>query len=188
MLPAWRGPVLAAIACVAVAGMAGATLAQSPQPKPTPPPASAKPKRDTACMTPPELQAEAIVRAGIVLRAYARECARRGIDASILQKWSAFDTANAQTLREAVQARDKGYARNYPDDPYAGQRAIDDTLASRGITTLSVQECVATAAVVDGLKSWNDFLAHVQRTELGMVKTAIMTCRSGGPGSKGAKP
>jgi hypothetical protein len=153
-----------------------------------PPPAAAKPKRDTSCMTPPELQAEAIVRAGIVLRAYARECARRGIDGSIVQKWLAFDTANAQSLRDAVQMRDKAYARNYPADPYAGQRVIDDALASRGITTLAPQECVAAAAVVDGLKSWNDFLLHAKRTELGMVKTAIRTCRSGGPGSGRPRP
>lgn len=139
-------------------------------------------------MTTPELQAEAIVRAGIVLRAYARECARRGIDASILQKWSAFDAANGQTLREAVQARDKAYARNYPDDPYAGQRVIDETLASRGITTLAPQECLAVATVVDGLKSWDDFIAHAKRTELGMVKTAIATCRSGGPGAGRPRP
>jgi len=132
-------------------------------------------------MTPPQLEAEAIVRAGIVLRAFARECARRGIDTSILQKWTAFDTANAQNLRAAVQLRDQAYARNYPDNPYAGQQVIDDTLASRGLTTLSPQECLTTSVVVDKLKSWNDFLTHARQTELGMVKTAIKTCRSGRP-------
>lgn len=139
--------------------------------------AAAKPPQP--CMMPAELEAEAIVRTGIVLRAYARECARRGIDGSILQKWSAFDAANAQNLRDAVQQRTDAFARGYPDNPYAGQQVIDDTLASRGLTALSAQECIATAAVVDRLEVWDDLVAHARRTELGKVKTAIRTCRPG---------
>jgi hypothetical protein len=178
-------------------GWSGVALAQAAgqrppaRPDPAPPtgvPQATMPKPDNACMTPPELQAEAIVRAGIVLRAYARECARRGFDGSILQKWMAFDAANAQSLREAVQMRDKAYARNYPDNPYAGQQVVDDALASRGLVTLAPSECMATAAVVDGLKSWDDFLVHAKRTELGMGKSAIRTCRSGGPGSGRPRP
>src|SRR3546814_15741626 len=97
-------------------------------------------------------------------------------------------TANAQRRREAVQMRDKAYARNYPDNPYAGQQVVDDALASRGLVTLAPSECVATAAVVDGLKSWDDFLAHAKRTETGMVRTATRTCRSAGHVSGRPRP
>lgn len=131
-----------------------------------------------------ELEAEAVVRAGIVLRAYARDCARRGIDASILPRWGAFDAANAENLRNAVQLRNEAFARLYPDEPKPGQRAIDEALTSRGLIQPTLQECQAAGAVVNGLNAWEDFLAHARRTELGQVKTQIKECpkrrRAGG--------
>src|SRR3546814_1271621 len=92
MRPARRRIAILVAVCVWFAGAGGIAWAQAggprppAQPEPAPPtgvPQATKPKPDNACMTPPELQAEAIVRAGIVLRAYARECARRGFDGKI---------------------------------------------------------------------------------------------------------
>jgi len=143
--------------------------------------AGSRPKSPQLCMTEAEFEAEAVVRSGIVLRAYARDCARRGIDGSILPQWSAFDAANAEQLRNAVELRSQAYARNYPNDAYAGQRVIDEILTSRGIVHPSAQECLAVANVVGGLTSWDDFLLHARRTELGQVKTQFRRCpRKGG--------
>lgn len=139
-----------------------------------------RPKRPLICMSDAELEAEAQVRAGIILRAFARTCAARGIDGSILQKWSAFDSAHAEQLQAAVRRRNEAYARNYPDDANAGQRVIDETLASRGITHPSVQECLSVAEVVNGLNTWEDFVAHARLTQLGMVRNQIRRCKPGG--------
>ncbi len=144
-----------------------------------------RPKRPQVCMSDAELEAEAQMRAGIVLRAFARNCASRGIDGSILPKWSAFDAANAEQLREAVRLRDEAYARNYPDDPYAGQRVVDEMLTSRGIVQPSAQECRTVAEIVNGLATWEDFVAHVRRTQLGMVKQQIKRCKP--PGAAGGR-
>lgn len=135
-----------------------------------------RPPAPDICMSEAELEAEAILRTGIVLRAYARECARRGHDGSILPAWGAFDGANAENLRAAVQLRNDAYARNYPDSPKAGQKVVDEVLTSRQLVTLSAEECAATAEVVRGLATWDDFLIHVRRTELGKVRSAIRTC------------
>lgn len=143
-----------------------------------------RPPQPKICMNDAELEAEAVVRAGIVLRAYARQCARYGIDGSILPKWGAFDAANAASLQNAVRLRNEAYARNYPDDPYAGQRVIDNTLASRGLGRPSPEECLAAADVVGKLKTWNDFLAHARLTELGQVKTQVKACKP----KRGAAP
>lgn len=139
-----------------------------------------RPKRPLICMNDAELEAEAQMRAGIVLRAFARNCASRGIDGSILPKWSAFDAANADRLRDAVRLRDEAYARNYPDDAYAGQRIVDETLTSRGIVHPSAQECGTVAEVVNGLNTWEDFVAHARRTQLGMVKQQVKRCKPRG--------
>lgn len=139
-----------------------------------------RPKRPQICMNDAELAAEAQMRAGIILRAFARNCASRGIDASILPKWGEFDAANAEKLREAVRLREEAYARNYPDDAYAGQRMVDETLTSRGITHPSAQECGTIAEIVNGLATWEDFVAHARLTQLGMVKQQIKRCKPRG--------
>lgn len=139
-----------------------------------------RPKRPLICMSDAELEAEAQVRAGIVLRAFARTCAARGIDNTILQDWAAFDSANADKLQQAVRLRNEAYARNYPNDSYAGQQVIDETLTSRGITHPSVQECETVAEVVNRLNAWEDFVAHARLTQLGMVKSQIKRCKSRG--------
>lgn len=144
-----------------------------------------RPKQPLVCMNDAELEAEAQVRAGIVLRAFARTCAARGLDAAILQKWGAFDGANAERLQLAVRLRNDAYARNYPDDPYAGQRVIDETLTSRGITQPSQQECGTVAEVVNRLNAWEDFVAHARLTQLGMVKSQIKRCKPRGAAGGG---
>ena len=144
-----------------------------------------RPKRPLICMNDAELEAEAQMRAGIVLRAFARNCAARGIDGSILPKWGEFDAANAEQLREAVRLRNEAYARNYPDDAYAGQRIVDETLTSRGIVNPSAQECSSVAEIVNGLNVWEDFIAHARRTQLGQVKQQIKRCKPRGAAGGG---
>ncbi|MFN4310680.1 MAG: hypothetical protein ACK4FK_08820 [Ferrovibrio sp.] len=134
-------------------------------------------------MTAPEMEAEAIVRAGMIIRGYARDCARLGFDGTILPMWSAFDQANAQQFRDAVQLRSEAYRRNYPDDPYAEQRATNAVVASRQITEMPREECVVLLDLVGSFNDWNAFMRHVRTTKLGQVKTAFKLCprqRGGG--------
>lgn len=139
-----------------------------------------RPRTPDICMNDAELEAEAIVRGGMVIRDQARACARRGLDGSILPIWGAFDEANAQKFRDAVQIRSEAYKRNWPDDPYAEQRANNATVASRQITDFAPQECVALGNLVDGMKTWDDYMRHIRSTELGQVKTKYKRC----PGKK----
>jgi hypothetical protein len=144
-----------------------------------------RPKRPLICMSDAELEAEAQMRAGIILRAFARNCASRGVDGSILPKWGEFDAANVERLREAVRLREEAYTRNYPDDAYAGQRIVDETLASRGIVHPSIQECGTVAEIVNRLATWEDFVAHARLTQLGQVKQQIKRCKP--PGAAGGR-
>ena len=144
-----------------------------------------RPKRPLICMNDAELEAEAQMRAGIILRAFARNCASRGIDGSILPRWGEFDAANADRLREVVRLRNEAYTRNYPDDAYAGQRIVDEALTSRGIVNPSAQECGIVAEIVSGFETWEDFAAHARRTQLGMVKQQIQRCKPRGAAGGG---
>lgn len=135
-----------------------------------------RPQTPRICMTPPQMEAEAIVRAGMIIRAYARDCARLGHDATILPLWGAFDQANAQRFRDAVQLRSEAYKLNYPDDPYAEQRATNEVLASRQMSEFAPQECMALADLVGSFNDWDAFMRHVRTTVLGQVKTAFKLC------------
>src|SRR3546814_21196766 len=99
-----------------------------------------RPKRPSICMNDAELEAEAQMRAGIVLRAFARTCAVRGIDGSILPEWRAFDAANAERLPEAVRLRNDASARNYTEAPHAGQPFVSKTLYSPCFVSPSLHE------------------------------------------------
>lgn len=136
-------------------------------------------------MTAPEMEAEAIVRAGIIIRGYARDCARLGHDGSILPMWGAFDQANIQRFRDAVQVRSESYKRNYPDDPYAEQRATNAVVASRQITEFAREECTALAGLVGSFNDWDAFMRHVRTTVLGQVKTAFKLCPKARGGAAG---
>jgi hypothetical protein len=144
-----------------------------------------RPKSPDICMTAPEMEAEAVVRAGMIIRGYARDCARLGHDGSILPLWAAFDQANAQQFRDAVQLRSDSYKRNYPDDAYAEQRATNAVVASRQLTEIPAEECSALLNLVGSFNDWDAFLRHVRMTVLGQVKTTFKQCprrRGGGAG------
>lgn len=133
-------------------------------------------KRPDICMTDPELEAEAIVRAGMVIRDHARACARRGLDATTLPIWGKFDEANADRFRQAVQVRSQAYKRLWPEDPYAEQRANNATVASRQLADFAPEECVALGDLVETFTDWPSFMRHVRTTELGQVKTVYKRC------------
>ena len=147
--------------------------------------AGSRPKRPDICMKDPELEAEAIVRAGMVIRDHARACARRGLDGAILPIWGAFDAANAQQFRDAVQLRAETYRRLWPDDPYAEQRANNAVVASRQLADFAYEECATLGELVEGFKAWPDFMRHVRSTELGQVKTVYKSCRKKQPAGAG---
>jgi len=135
-----------------------------------------RPKQPNICMTDPELEAEAVVRAGMVIRDHARACARRGLDGTILPLWGKFDEANADRFRAAVQLRAATYKRLWPDDPYAEQRANNATVASRQLADFANEECVALGDLVETFTDWPTFMRHVRSTELGQVKTVYKRC------------
>lgn len=133
-------------------------------------------KSPNICMTDPELEAEAIVRAGMVIRDHARACARRGLDGTILPTWGKFDEANAENFREAVQLRSRTYKKLWPNDPYAEQRANNATVASRQLADFAPEECMALGDLVETFKDWPSFMRHVRSTELGQVKSVYKRC------------
>jgi len=133
-------------------------------------------KRPDICMKDSELEAEAIVRAGMVIRDHARACARRGLDGTILPTWGKFDEANGDRFREAVQTRSAAYKRLWPDDPYAEQRANNATVASRQLADFAPEECVALGDLVETFTDWPSFMRHVRSTELGQVKNVYKRC------------
>lgn len=133
-------------------------------------------KRPDICMKDAELEAEAIVRAGIVIRDRARACARRGLDGTILPAWGKFDEANADKFREAVQLRSATYKRLWPDDPYAEQRATNATVASHQLADFAPEECLTLGDMVEGFTDWPSFMRHVRSTQLGQVKVAYKRC------------
>ncbi len=141
-------------------------------------------KRPDICMTSAEIEAEAVVRAGMVIRDHARACARRGLDGSIIHLWAAFDSANAQQFRDAVEIRAGGYKRNWPDDPNVAQRVANESVASRQLVDFAPVECVVLKDLVGGFKSWDDYMVHVRRTEVGQVKTMYRQCPRGIRGAK----
>lgn len=156
--------------------MAGQALAQSGLGP------GSRPKRSDRCFNTPELDAEAIVRAGIIIRDHARACARRGHDGGIIHLWAAFDTVNAEEFRRAVEVRTEAFKRNFPDDPYAAQRAVNDSVASRQLVDFAPAECVALRDLVEGFKGWPDYMKHVRTTELGQVKMIYRQCPRRSPG------
>ncbi|MEK9969326.1 MAG: hypothetical protein VW600_09325 [Ferrovibrio sp.] len=141
-----------------------------------------RPKRPEKCFNTPELEAEAIVRAGMIIRDHARACARRGHDGGIIELWARFDGENAEEFRKAVEVRAEAFRRNWPDDPYAAQRAANDTVASRQLVDFAPAECVALRNLVEGFTIWTDYMKHVRVVELGQVKTIYRQCPKRSPG------
>jgi hypothetical protein len=141
-----------------------------------------RPKRPERCFNTPELEAEAIVRAGMIIRDHARACARRGHDSGIIELWSAFDGAHAEEFRKAVEVRAEAFRRNWPDDAYAAQRDANETVASRQLVDFAPAECVALRDLVEGFKIWADYMKHVRVVELGQVKTLYRQCPRRSPG------
>ncbi|MCW0232182.1 MAG: hypothetical protein OJJ21_01150 [Ferrovibrio sp.] len=144
-------------------------------------------KRPDICMNTIEIEAEAMVRGGMVIRDHARACARRGLDGSIIHLWAAFDTANAEKFQDATEIRAGAYKRNWPDDPNAAQRAANETVASRQLVDFSPVECVVLKDLVGGFKTWTDYLVHIRRTEVGQVKTLYKQCPKGTVGAQRRK-
>lgn len=141
-------------------------------------------RRPYTCMTSAEFEAEGVVRAGMVIRDHARACARRGLDGTIIHTWSAFDTANLQQIKDAIEIRTEAYRRNFPNDPYAAQRNDNAVVASRQLVDFAPVECVVLKELVERFKTWEDYLVHVRRTEVGQVKTMFMQCPKGVRGAK----
>jgi hypothetical protein len=144
-------------------------------------------RRPDICMNSIEIEAEAMIRAGMVIRDHARACARRGLDGSIIHLWSAFDTTNAAKFQDAVEIRAGAYKRNWPNDPNAAQRAANETVASRQLVDFSPVECVVLKDLVDGFKTWTDYLVHIRRTEVGQVKAMYKQCPKGTVGAQRRK-
>lgn len=144
--------------------------------------AASRPKRSDKCFNTPELEAVAIVRAGMIIRDHARACARRGHDGGIIHLWAAFDSANAEELQRAVEVRTEAFKRNFPDDPYAAQREANNSVASRQLVDFAPAECVALRDLVEGFKLWPDYMRHVRTTELGQVKMLYRQCPKRTPG------
>lgn len=149
--------------------------------------AGSRPKRPDICFNQPEIEAEAIVRAGMIIRDHARACARRGHDTEILQLWGAFDNANADKLQDAVQVRAQAYRRNWPNDPNVAQRYANESVASRQLVDFAPAECVALRDLVESFKIWPDYMKHVRTVEVGQVKTLIRQCPRRSPGEPGAR-
>jgi hypothetical protein len=173
MRPRWFRAALAAGLALLTAGTAIAQQALGP---------GSRPKRPDRCFNTQELEAEAIVRTGMIIRDHARACARRGHDGGIIQLWGAFDSANAEEFRRAVEVRAEAFRRNWPDDAYAAQRAANETVASRQLVDFAPAECVALRDLVGGFKAWPDFMKHVRTVELGQVKTLYRQCPKRSPG------
>lgn len=168
----WHTAVAAGLALL----MAGTALAQSGLGP------GSRPKTPNKCFNAPEIEAVAIVRAGMVIRDHARACARRGHDTGILQLWGAFDNANAEEMRRAVEVRAEAFRRNWPDDPNAAQRDANETVASRQLVDFAPAECVALRNLVEGFKTWRDYMKHVRTVEVGQVKMLYRTCPKRSPG------
>lgn len=168
----WHAAVAAGLALL----MAGSALAQSGLGP------GSRPKTPNKCFNTPEIEAVAIVRAGMVIRDHARACARRGHDTGILQLWGAFDNANAEEMRRAVEVRAEAFRRNWPDDPNAAQRDANETVASRQLVDFAPAECVALRDLVEGFKTWRDYMKHVRIVEVGQVKMLYRTCPKRSPG------
>lgn len=164
-----RAKVLVLAGCLALApGTAMAEDYFSPARRPKPGPVK--------CMDEREQKAEALIRSGLILRQYARECRRLGLDAQLLDLWDAFDAANGEQIKAAARLRDEAFKRNYPDNPNAAQESDSIILAARGLQTMAAEECQALRRVLERLLEYNDLVAHSTRTELGLVKASIPRC------------
>jgi len=144
--------------------------------------AASRPKRPDKCFNTPEIEAVAIVRAGMVVRDHARACARRGHDAGIIQLWGAFDNANAEEMRRAVEVRAEAFKRNWPEDPNAAQRDANETVASRQLVDFAPEECVALRDLVETFTNWQAYMKHVRTVEVGQVKAVYRICPRRTPG------
>jgi hypothetical protein len=173
----WRVAVAAGLALL----MAGTALAQSGLGS------GSRPKRPDTCFNAPEVEAVAIVRAGMVIRDHARACARRGHDRSLINLWAEFDNANAEEMKRAVEVRAEAFRRNWPDDPNAAQRDANETVASRHLVDFPPAECFALRDLVEGFTTWQDYMKHVRTVEVGQVKTLYRTCPRRSPGEPGAR-
>lgn len=155
--------------CLAlVSGFALAEDYYSPARRPKPAPVK--------CMDEREQKAEALIRSGLILRQYARECRRLGLDVQLLDLWDAFDAANGEQIQAAGRLRDEAFKRNYPDNPNAAQESDSIILATRGLQTMAPEECQALRRVLERLQEYNDLVVHSTRTELGMIKSSIPRC------------
>lgn len=149
--------------------------------------AASRPKRPDICFNRPEIEAEAIVRAGMIIRNHARACDRRGHDSGILQLWGTFDSANAEKLQDAVRVRAQAYKRNWPNDPNIAQRYANESVASRDLVDFAPEECVALRDLVEGFRTWPDYMKHVRTVEVGQVMSLIRQCPRRSPGEPGAR-
>jgi hypothetical protein len=177
----------AALAAILILLMAGDAQAQQLAQQQEGLRAASRPKRSDACFNRPEIEAEAIVRAGMIIRDHARACARRGHDYGILQLWAAFDSDNAEKLQDPVQLRDQAYKRNWPKDPNMAQRYANESVASRQLVDFAPEECMALRDLVEGFRIWPDYMKHVRTVEVGQVKSLIRQCPRRSPGEPGAR-
>lgn len=130
------------------------------------------------CMDEREQKAEALVRSGIVIREYARECLRQGWDGGLLDLWNTFENANGEQIKAAVRLRDDAFLRNYPENPQATRQSDSIVLASRNISRMAPAECTALRKVVTDFKDYNDFVRFSAITELGLVRNSITLCKT----------
>lgn len=170
----WKAGLMAGLALL----MIGDALAQQQEGLR----AASRPKRSDKCFNTPEIEAIAIVRAGMVIRDHARACARRGHDRDLINVWAEFDNANAEEVKRAVEVRAEGFRRNSPDDPNAAQRDANETVASRQLVDFAPAECVALRDLVESFKTWRDYMKHVRTVEVGQVKMLYRTCPRRSPG------
>ncbi len=137
-----------------------------------------RPKRELPCMDDREQKAEALIRAGIILREICRECTRRRIDTEMLSIWNTFDAEYGEQILASARLRDTALQRNYPDVPNVAFRLDSRLIASTGLLQKAKDECNVARLLLESFTDYDAFVRHAHLTELGRVKNIYPLCRT----------
>jgi hypothetical protein len=158
-----------------------AALAAGPAPAQqapaNPPPAI---KKADACFKSDEVTAEAQVRTGIQFREILRRCAELDPTEgpSALKDWYAFDTANANQIKQAVAKRRAALLRIYPNLQSVTQWETDSAVSTMKSVQVNDGVCKATYDVMARLKKeqWKGFQYYAKLQE-SLLAYEIPECR-----------
>ncbi len=136
--------------------------------------------RNRYCFNEKEAEAEAEVRAGILLREILRRCARFDGESgqTYLDDWYKFDREHGEQLRAAVAMRSNVLKRIYPDRTVQEQWENDATIATRAAPQVDAGVCKAAYDVVDKIKAeaWQGFKYYANLQQK-LLSTEIPLCR-----------